>query len=76
LRPGGKLVLTDWCQDYPTMGMLDGYLRIFNNAHGRVHRVKGLEHLLRSNGFGDIRSERYKINWFWGLVTVEAVALC
>lgn len=72
LRAGGRFVLTDWCHDYVACRLCDLYLRLFDRAHFRMYRAGECEQLLKAAGFDDIRLERYKINWFWGLMTATA----
>lgn len=73
LRAGGRLVLTDWCDDYLACRACDLYLRWFDPAHFRVYRQLECHQLLVSAGFNSIHTERYKINWLWGLLTARAV---
>jgi ubiquinone/menaquinone biosynthesis C-methylase UbiE len=72
LQPGGQLVITDWCGDYLTCRILDRYLYCFNAAHYRVYRQHELIQLLKETGYSQVHAERYKINWLWGLMTVQA----
>ncbi len=69
LRPGGSLVLTDWCDDYLACRMCNLYLRLTNRAFYKTYRQAECLELLRVSGFSDVRFERYKINWLWGLMT-------
>lgn len=72
LRPGGRLVLTDWCRDFLTMRMLDGYLKAFDAAHYHTYGSEQFSKLLDAHGFGEVRIWHYKIDWFWGLFTATA----
>ena len=69
LRPGGTIVLTDWCDDYIACRICNLYLRLTNRAFYKTYRQAECLHLLRRAGFGHVRIERYKINWLWGLMT-------
>ncbi len=69
LRPNGRLVVTDWCDDYIACRICDLWLRLFNRAHFRTYGEKQCRHLLEQAGFGAVRVDRYKINWLWGLMT-------
>jgi ubiquinone/menaquinone biosynthesis C-methylase UbiE len=71
LKPGGVLVLTDWCRDFFLGKIYDSYLRAFDSAHFRTYTQAECASLLRHNGFGKIEQEHYKINWFWGLMTLR-----
>lgn len=69
LAPGGRLVLTDWCDDYLSCRICDLYLRLFNRAHVKMYRRQECLRLLQEAGYRDVEVERYKINWLWGLMT-------
>lgn len=72
LAPGGRLVITDWCDDYLACRICDLYLRLFNRAHTRVYRRQECWNLLVEAGYRNVDVERYKINWLWGLMTATA----
>ena len=69
IRPGGALVLTDWCDDYLACRLCNLYLRFTNRAFYKTYRESECKALLRQAGFSAIHFERYKINWLWGLMT-------
>lgn len=72
LRPGGHVVVTDWCADFLTVRLLDGVLRQVNRAHFRTYRQAALAALVTAAGFVVTGQERYKIDWFWGMMTLSA----
>ncbi len=72
LRPNGRLVLTDWCNDYLACRLCDLGLRLFSRAHARTYGEKQCRQLLEEAGFAIGRIDRYKINWLWGLMTAVA----
>ena len=72
LKPGGRLVLTDWCDDYWTCRICDRFLRRLNRAHYRTYGRDECRRMVHSAGFESVWVERYKINWLWGLMTVKA----
>ena len=72
LRPNGRLVLTDWCDDYIACRVCNLWLRLFNRAHFRTYGEKQCRQLLEQAGFTAVRIDRYKINWFWGIMTARA----
>ena len=69
IRPGGALVLTDWCDDYLACRVCNLYLRLTNRAFYKTYRQAECLALLDKAGFRDVKLERYKINWLWGLMT-------
>lgn len=72
LRPGGRLVITDWCGDYLTCRTLDRTLRHCDPAHYAVSDSAKLRRTLQATGFHVLKLERYRISWFWGLMTATA----
>lgn len=72
LKPAGAFIVTDWCADYLTCRMYDLLLQTFNPAHFKTYRVTEFSSLLATSGFHGINMERYKINWFWGMMTATA----
>src|SRR5205807_397586 len=71
LRPGGELVLTDWCHDFLTCRACDWLLRRRIGAHRRAYGARECRRLLEGAGLEVIRLERYKISWLWGLMTAR-----
>jgi SAM-dependent methyltransferase len=69
LRPGGSLVLTDWCDDYLACRVCNFYLRLTNKAFYKTYRQAECLALLHDAGFTQVKLERYKISWLWGLMT-------
>jgi len=72
LRPCGALVITDWCDDYLSCRACNAFLRLTDPAHYRAYRLRECEDMLTSAGFTAVAVERYKINWFWGMMTATA----
>lgn len=70
LRPGGRLVITDWCDDFIACRICDWYLRLVNRAHVKTYRVQACTAMLEQAGFLSVAADRYKISWLWGLMTV------
>jgi len=72
LSPGGRLVLTDWCDDYLACRICGLCLRLFSPAHFKVYRERECLSLLLETGHHDVAVDRYKISWLWGLMTARA----
>ncbi|MDQ6959808.1 MAG: hypothetical protein Q9M27_02175, partial [Mariprofundaceae bacterium] len=73
LKPGGRAVITDWCDDYLSCRACGMYLRLVNRAHHRTYGTKKCAKLLKSAGFSNIGVDRYKIDWLWGLMTATGI---
>ena len=71
LRFGGELVITDWCGDYLCCRLLHAWLKLTRRPHHRTWREDELREMLEDAGFEEIRGKRYRINWFWGLMTLR-----
>jgi len=72
LRPGGRVLITDWCHDFLTCRVCDLFLRIFNRSHYKIYGVRECETLLTGARFESPKIERYKIDFLWGLMTASA----
>jgi ubiquinone/menaquinone biosynthesis C-methylase UbiE len=71
LRPGGQLVITDWCDDFLACRACNLYLRLFSRAHFKVYRERECVRLLKEAGYNVTDMDRYKISWLWGLMTIR-----
>lgn len=69
LKPKGRIIITDWCDDYVACKMCDVFLRLFNHAHFKTYGKDACELLLQKAGFVTVQVDRYKINWLWGMMT-------
>ncbi len=74
LRPGGWLILVDWCREYPTMLALHGWLRLVGRHRRDVRTRAELTELVGQAGFEIDAVERFKAGWFWGLMRITAVS--
>ena len=72
LRPGGRIIITDWCDDYLACRVCSVYLRLTSRAHYKTYRQAECVSLLEQAGHADASVERYKISWLWGLMTAIA----
>jgi len=72
LRPGGCVVLTDWCKDFWTMRAYDVAARITDSAYQQMFSSRDISVLLSDSGFTTEQVQRCKINWFWGMFTATA----
>ncbi len=72
LRHGGRLVITDWCDDFASCRACDLILRLFDRAHFRSYGADEMTRMLEAGGFAVVSVEGYKIDWLWGLMTAIA----
>lgn len=74
LRPGGRLVITDWCDDFLGCKVLDRWLCLTRRSYHRIYGSREIGELLAGAGFQVNHQERYKVTWLWGLMTLAARA--
>jgi ubiquinone/menaquinone biosynthesis C-methylase UbiE len=74
LHPGGRLVITDWCDDFLGCKLLDRWLRLTRRTYHRIYGSRECAGLLEQAGFRVSLVERYKVTWLWGLMTLTATA--
>jgi len=72
LRPGGRFVLTDWCDDFLACRIVDRVLRVVNRAHLRIYGSQECTEMVKACGYEISDVTKYKINWLWGLMTLSA----
>lgn len=73
LRPDGRVVITDWCDDYIACRLCDAFLRWRNKSKLRILKSGEIKTLLSESRFKVQSVDCYKISWFWGLMTAVAV---
>jgi len=74
LGTGGRLVITDWCDDYLACRLCDLYLRLFSRSHFKAYGERECVRLLQQTGHAQVDVDRYKISWLWGLMTASATS--
>jgi ubiquinone/menaquinone biosynthesis C-methylase UbiE len=72
LRPNGRLVLTDWCDDYLACRVCDVVLRLIDRTHRRAYGTRSCDRMLRGAGFSEVQVARYRVSWIWGMMTGTA----
>jgi ubiquinone/menaquinone biosynthesis C-methylase UbiE len=64
LRPGGRFVITDWCDDYLACRLCTAYLRLVSKAHYKIYRQAECVALLRKQDTLTRRSSDTKLIGF------------
>lgn len=72
LRPEGRLVLTDWSDDYLALRIFSRTLRIFDRSIRRSYSSVEAARLLRSSGFVVEEVRSFRVGWLWGMMTISA----
>jgi ubiquinone/menaquinone biosynthesis C-methylase UbiE len=75
IKTNGRLVLTDWCDDYLACRVCDRLLRVRHaGGYVRAYGDRELRQLIARAGYASVAVETYKIGWLWGLMTAVATA--
>lgn len=69
LRPNGRIVITDWCDDYLACRICDAFLRWRRKSQLRILTSREIADLFAESGFEVVSIECYRISWLWGLMT-------
>ena len=72
LRPGGRLVLTDWRDDDPRLRVFSRLLRLVDRSHRRSYRAAEARGMLEAAGFRVERVRHFRAGWVWGMMTLVA----
>jgi ubiquinone/menaquinone biosynthesis C-methylase UbiE len=72
LRPGASLVLVDWCDDYLACKLCSLYLRVRDPAFHRTYALRECRAMLEASGLEVTGAQRFKIDWLWGLMRLDA----
>jgi len=72
LRPGGKVIILDWCKDFLLCRICDLVLQWLDPAHRQCYTETELRHYLDVTGFQVERSQRMRFGILWGLMAVSA----
>lgn len=72
LRPGGQLVIVDWCHDYWTCKVCHWYLRLTDPGYFRMYTSQACRLHLTAGGFEVRGARRFKISPLWGLMSFVA----
>lgn len=72
LRPGGTLVLTDWCADFRVTRLQAGMVGVGGPGLRHVYGALEMQALLVAGGLEVLEITRFKATWCWGLMTVRA----
>ena len=72
LRPGGRLVLLDWCRDFWTCRLMDAVLQYVDPAYETCYTRAELMTLLERASFEGPDAFRYRFDVVWGMMVVTA----
>ena len=68
LRPGGQLVLVDWCRDFWHCRVMHGWLRLVDHTYVKMHRLAEVRTMLDGLGLVTDRACRFVATPFYGMM--------
>ncbi len=71
LRPGGRLLLVDWCDDYWTCKACSMWHRLTDKYFYQAYTLQACVALAEDASFRVEQRRRFRINWLWGLMVLE-----
>jgi len=74
LKPGGQLMILDWCKDFLLCRICDWALKRLDPAYQQCYTEAELHGLLKAAGFRIDRTQRVRFDVVWGLMAVSAVS--
>jgi SAM-dependent methyltransferase len=72
LKPGGTLIIVDWCRDYPFMRVRDKALRLLDRQRRQIRTLDELVNAIETAGFAIQSRERFRTG-MWGMMCVVAL---
>jgi ubiquinone/menaquinone biosynthesis C-methylase UbiE len=73
LKPGGRIVILDWCRDFLWCQICDLWLKWRDPAHHNCYTQRELEAFFQQAGLQVNAAQRQRFGFFWGLMVVSAV---
>jgi ubiquinone/menaquinone biosynthesis C-methylase UbiE len=68
LRPGGQLLLVDWCDDYLTCKLCSLWLRLTDDAFYHTYTTRACRRLLSQANFTIDHCDHFRVGWRWGMM--------
>ncbi|HVA44917.1 MAG TPA: class I SAM-dependent methyltransferase [Pirellulales bacterium] len=66
LRPAGRLLLVDWCDDYLSCKLCSLWLRWTDPAFHHAYTLRACREMLQQSGFVVGMAFHRRIDWLWG----------
>ena len=73
LKPGGSVVIMDWCKDYFLCGLFDFVLKLIETAYQQCYSQREFHRLLNAAQFEIQSSKRVRFGLLWELMIATAV---
>lgn len=72
LKSPGRVIIVDWCIDYPQIRVFDMFLRISDRQVRHIRSLQALSQLLQDARFAIAHRERFRVPPLWGLMAIAA----
>lgn len=72
LKPGGRVILLDWCRDFLNGKIYHYFRKIFFPAHYDVYGLEQMKEMMRAAGLNPIAEKTFKVETIWRMMCVEA----
>jgi len=72
LEPEGRLIILDWCKDFPLCALCDILLSAIDPAHQHCYTQRELHSLLSAAGFEIRHATRERFGLVWGVMLAAA----
>ena len=73
VKPGGSVVILDWCKDYLLCRLFDIVLKLIEPAYQRCYTQREFHRLLASAQFNIQSARKARFGLVWGLMIATAV---
>ena len=73
LKPGGKLIIIDWCYDFLFGKIYHRFRRIFFPSHYRVYGLAELQDMMRTAGLTPTTHDTFSVQFTWRMMGVVSV---
>ncbi|MBI3615159.1 MAG: methyltransferase domain-containing protein [Candidatus Omnitrophica bacterium] len=72
LRPGGRLIVVDWCRDFWHCRLMHYWVKLFDRTYTAMLRLGELRKLAEEFGLTVERADRFMAKPFYGMLCVSA----
>ena len=73
LKPGGKLIILDWCKDFLLCRLCDAALKVFDPAHKQCYTQQEFHNFLSSSQLNIQTAKKLRFGLIWGLMVATAI---
>ncbi len=68
VKPGGNIVIMDWCRNFLACKIFDVLLKLYDPAHSRCFTTDELRAFYEASGLRVKSVETFRLGYFWGLM--------